>query len=103
MNGKAYTDEFKEQVLRDVEETDNIALVARKHNISSTTINTWIKRSTSVKSSSTRAPKSSSFNSGNTNKELEKENDTLKKLLGEKDLEIAILKDLLKKRAVYKR
>ncbi len=29
---------------------------------------------------------------------LDKENEQLKKLLGEKDLEIAILKDLLKKR-----
>ena len=30
-------------------------------------------------------------------KEITQENDTLKKILGEKDLEIAILKDLLKK------
>ncbi|MEK5272084.1 hypothetical protein NSR00_15185 [Aeribacillus sp. FSL K6-8394] len=31
-------------------------------------------------------------------KELSKENDQLKKLLGEKDLEIAILRDLIKKK-----
>ena len=98
MKGKAYSEDFKEQVLREVEDTGNVALVARNNNIPSTTINTWIKRRKgSSMSSSSRGPKSSSFNSSNYNKEIEKENDTLKKILGEKDLEIAILKDLLKK------
>jgi transposase-like protein len=98
MKGKPYTDEFKEQVLREVDETGNVALVARNHNIPSTTVNTWIKRRKNIsKCGSSRGPKSSNFNSDNFNKIVEKENDTLKKLLGEKDLEIAILKDLLKK------
>ena len=98
MKGKPYTDEFKEQVLREVDETGNMTVVARNHNIPSTTINTWVKKSKStVKSIPSRGPKASSFNSSNYNKETEKENDKLKKILGEKDLEIAILKDLLKK------
>ncbi len=98
MKGKAYTDEFKEQVLREVDETGNMTLVARNHNIPSTTVNTWMKRRKIIgKGGSSRGPKSSNFNSDNSNKIVEKENDTLKKLLGEKDLEIAILKDLLKK------
>ncbi len=33
----------------------------------------------------------------NFEKEITQENDTLKKILGEKDLEIVILKDLIKK------
>jgi len=95
MKGKAYSEELKEQVLREVDETGNMTLVARNHNIPSTTVNTWIKRRKNAgNSSSSRGPKSSSFNSNNFNKEVEKENNTLKKLLGEKDLEIAILKDL---------
>lgn len=98
MKGKGYSDQFKEQVLKEVEDTGNISLVARNRNIPSTTIYTWIKRRKgTVNSSSSRGPKSSSLNSSNYNKEVEKENDTLKKLLGEKDLEISILKDLLKK------
>lgn len=98
MKGKSYSEEIKEQILKEVQETGNVALVARTHNIPSTTINTWIKkRGTSGIGSTSRGPKSSSFNSNNYNKEIEKENDQLKKLLGEKDLEIAILKDLLKK------
>lgn len=98
MKGKAYSDEFKEQVLKEVEETGNVTLVARNHGIPSTTINTWIKKKKNSNNAiSSRGPKSSNFNSNNYNKEIEKENDQLKKLLGEKDLEIAILKDLLKK------
>lgn len=98
MKGKAYTDEFKEQVLREVDETGNMSLVARNHNVPTATLSTWSRqRKNMVKSSSSRGPKSSSFNSVTATKEVEKENDTLKKLLGEKDLEIAILKDLLKK------
>ena len=98
MKGKAYTDEFKEQVLREVDETGNMTLVARNNNVPSTTVYTWIKKRKIIgKISSSRGPKSNNFNSNNYNKEIGRENDTLKKLLGEKDLEIAILKDLLKK------
>jgi transposase-like protein len=98
MKQNVYTEELKDQVLREVDETGNMALVARNHNIPAATINVWNKRRKNInKSSSSRGPKSSSFNSVAANKEVEKENDTLKKLLGEKDLEIAILKDLLKK------
>lgn len=68
-------------------------MVARNQGIPSTTINTWIKKN-SNNAISSRGPKSSNFNSNNYNKEIEKENDQLKKLLGERDLEIAILKDL---------
>ena len=99
MRGNYYSEEVKEQVLREVEETGNMTLVARNHNIPFTTINTWVKKKkNAAKGGSTRGPKSRNFNSSNCNKELEKENDLLKKTLGEKDLEIAILKDLLKKK-----
>ena len=98
MKSNSYSKEFKEQILKEVEETGNATLVARNHGIPPTTIYTWIKaRKKSTNDYSTRDPKSSNFNSTNYNKEIEKENEQLKKLLGEKDLEIAILKDLLKK------
>jgi transposase len=50
-------------------------------------------------SKSTQKAKYSVVNNDSTVKALEAENDTLKKLLGEKDLEIAILRDLLIKQA----
>jgi len=99
MKSKGYSEEFKEQVLKEVEETGNMTLVARNHNIPSTTINTWVrKQKNGAKVGSSRGPKSSNFSSNSYNKDLEKENDLLKRTLGEKDLEIAILKDLLKKK-----
>ncbi|SKA83801.1 Transposase and inactivated derivatives [Caloramator quimbayensis] len=94
MKGKAHSEELKQQILKEVEETGNISLVARNHGIAPTTISGWMKNK---RAAGTRGPKSSDFNSPNYMKEVEKENDKLKKILGEKDLEIAILKDLLKK------
>lgn len=47
MKGKAYSDEFKGQLLKEVEETGNVTLFARDHGIPSTTINTWIKKKSS--------------------------------------------------------
>ena len=32
-NRKQYTDEFKEQILKECQETGNVALVARRHEI----------------------------------------------------------------------
>jgi transposase-like protein len=40
-NKKQYTDEFKEQILKECQETGNVALVARRHEISPNTIHTW--------------------------------------------------------------
>lgn len=89
-------------MLREVNDTGNMTLVARNNNVPSTTVNTWIKkRKIIVKNNSSRGPKANNFNSTNYSRELGKENDTLKKLLREKDLKIAILKDLLKKQTEY--
>lgn len=96
MKGIAYSKELKEQLLREVDETGDMTLVARNHNIPVTTISTWVRKGKQSGGTS-RGPKSENFNSVKASKEVEKENETLKKLLGEKDLEIAILKDLLKK------
>lgn len=67
--------------------------MARRHEISPNTIQGWVKRS--------RNPKQTiASNNLVASKEVEKENEQLKKILGEKDLEIAILKDLLKKQTL---
>lgn len=47
MKCKAYSDEFKGQLLKEVVETGNVTLAARDHGIPSTTINTWIKKKSS--------------------------------------------------------
>ena len=38
MTRKDYTQEFKEQILRECQEVGNVAVVARRHNISPNTI-----------------------------------------------------------------
>lgn len=77
---RRYTEEEKAILLKEVELLGRVSLVARKHNIPHTTIQNWIKRG---------------LRSKKANYSLE--NRRLKKKLLEKELEISILKDLLKK------
>ncbi|MBN3347016.1 transposase [Clostridium botulinum] len=98
MKGKSYTKELKESILNEVKEVGNVSLVSRKHGISKSTIFTWIKNS-KQKDEIKVKPGRKALIEGQNNfeKEITQENDTLKKILGEKDLEIVILKDLIKK------
>lgn len=96
MRGRSYTKELKESILNEVKEVGNVSLVSRKHGISKSTIFTWIKNSKQKDEIKVKPGRKAN----NFEKEITKitqENDTLKKILGEKDLEIAILKDLIKK------
>jgi transposase len=43
-NNKQYSDEFKELIIKECQETGNVALVARRHEISSNTIHTWLSK-----------------------------------------------------------
>ncbi len=87
-----YSEELKRQIVKEVEETGNATLVARKHDIVPGTVTRCVRESKSA--NKTNNPLNIDYS---TNSSLDKENEQLKKLLGEKDLEIAILKDLLKK------
>ncbi|MCW6077974.1 transposase [Clostridium sporogenes] len=101
MRRRNYTKELKESILNEVKEVGNVSLVARKHGISQSTIRTWIKKSKQKYEIKVK-PGRKALIEGQNNfekeiSEITQENDTLKKILGEKDLEIAILKDLIKK------
>lgn len=91
MKKKNYTEEFKEQVIREVNNVKDIGIVARKHGIARSTVHGWIKK----QSSGTALIEGKEI--VRDLKEKEQENNQLKKILGEKDLEISILRDLLKK------
>ena len=100
MKGRSYSKEFKEQILQEVKEVGSVSLVGRKHGIASSTIFTWIKKSQSRDQIKTKPRKKTLIEGKNNVEELNEvtqENDKLKRILGEKDLEISILKDLLKK------
>lgn len=96
MQRRKHSEEFKRQVVQEAIETGNKALVARRHQLSQNLAHRWLKA----------FEEDNEFNIKETGslseaKQLEKENDHLKKLLGEKDLEIAILRDVLKKKTPH--
>ncbi|MCT8978539.1 transposase [Clostridium sp. CX1] len=101
MKGKSYTKELREEIIREVQEVGNVSLVSRRHGISKSTIFTWIKQSKNKDKIKVKPGRKTLIEGDkkleNDLTEVTKENDQLKKLLGEKDLEIAILKDLIKK------
>ena len=101
MTKKVYSPDFKEQVVKEAQEVGNVSLVARKHGISQKSLNNWVQ---ALKGASS---KRSVRNLEQVRKDVQatpvqlqdalKQNDKLKSLLGERELEIALLRDLLKK------
>ncbi len=96
MSRKTYTNEFKKQIIEECQLVGNASLVARRHDISVNTVHSWIR--TYRKNGSTKSlPKDTKKKLKETSKRLEKlstENDKLKQLLAEKELELSILRDL---------
>ena len=89
-----YSDELKDQIIRECQEVGNVAVVARRHEISSNTIHTWIRKYR--ERGTAKMFKKNGFKDLNTMTEQLKstENDQLKRLLAEKELELAILREL---------
>lgn len=78
--GTTYTEEFKNQILKECFETNNYTAVAKKHELPPTTVFSWIKR----------FKNRDKIKSGKYIKELEQK-------LADAKLENEILKELLKK------
>lgn len=76
-----YSSEYRDQLVKEALETQNVAMVARKHGISSPTLYSWVRR--------TRAPSKEGLEKARVQK-LERE-------LRSSQLENEILKELLKK------
>jgi len=91
MQRKKYSPEFKQQIIKEVREVGNGSLVARKHGINQNIVNRWVRQSRSNGASHSAHPIPQNH------KQILAENEQLKKLLGKKELEIEILRDLLKK------
>ena len=100
MERRRYPKEMKDQILKEVQETGNVAQVAKRHDVHVKTLYRWIQESKhkAWENASDDAKKINQYiPSAQEFRQLESENDKLKKLLGEKDLEIAILNDFVKK------
>ncbi|HVJ50058.1 transposase [Desulfitobacterium sp.] len=90
---KRYPKELKGQVLRETQEVGNAVLVVKQHGINVKVIYRWIRETkhkpwdnvpSDAKKIVEYLPSPKEF------RQLEEENEKLKTLLGEKDLEIAI-------------
>ncbi len=91
-----YTTEFKEQILSECQQIGNVALVARRHGISASTIHTWraaVKKRGSIEPLARPEAERLEEMARRMN-EMGNEIDMLKKLVAEKELELAILRDL---------
>lgn len=85
------TPELKAQCIQEALDIGNATAVARRHGLSPRQVQDWVHRA---------APTGVPDDPRTVAKQLQQtatENRQLKELLGEKDLEIAILKDLVKK------
>ena len=77
---KRHPQELKDQIIQEVKQVGNVSAVAKKHDISLTTVHSWIRKQA-------RQPED----------DLIKKNKRLEKALADKELENQILKELLKK------
>ncbi|PEI84687.1 transposase [Bacillus pseudomycoides] len=112
MKRRKFTIEFKKKIAQEAIEVGSQVQVARKNELSQKTVSRWVKeyreglltedsKNQPKKRKQTRKPEVSDTEAVDIleeNQYLEKENDKLKNLIGEKELEIAILRDLLKKK-----
>lgn len=97
MKNKQYSDEFKELIIKECQETGNVALVARRHEMSPNTIHTWLmknRKNGSVKALP-KAKKQREKAMEKRLKEVSTENDRLKRLLADKELKFPISVQLL--------
>jgi transposase len=97
MQRKRYSQEFKDQIVKESLEVGNAAIVARKNDLSANMVSRWVREHKNQNHVGIGAFPVRNVSYSQNAKALESENEKLKKLLGEKDLEIAILKDLVKK------
>lgn len=86
------------QVVKEALETGNSSLVARRNELNSGIVSRWVREyQDQTGSDSTGTSIAEPLLNKSEFKKITNENDQLKKLLGEKELEIQILRDLLKK------
>jgi transposase-like protein len=99
MNRTRHSLEFKMKIAKEVEETENGRLVARKHNLSPSMVARWYReyktgmRDCQRKKLTDTSP--ANTNSGFDN--IKQENEQLRKIVAEKTLENEILRELVKK------
>ena len=96
MKQKKYSDEFKQQIINECQEVGNVAMVARRHDVFPNTIHGWI-RNNRKNGSVKRLPKQKDIRMTELERRIElisTENNQLKNIVIEKELELAVLREL---------
>ena len=95
---RQFTSDQKLKIAKEAVEAGNASLVGRRYNIHGTVVARWARAyeqhgEEAFSNSKPASPKRETSD----HRSLAAENERLKRLLGEKDLEIAILRDMVKK------
>jgi transposase len=98
-----HSKEAKLKVIKEAISTGNVSIVARRYELSASLVSKWVRQykkdgEAAFNKEAGRQVAAPVLNEKEYFK-LEKENEQLKKILGEKDLEVAILRDLIKKKS----
>ncbi len=88
MSRQQYSSEFKQQVLQEVQDTHNATIVARRHQLSPSMVRRWTRE----------ARQDAAELQGVSG--LVEENTQLKRLVIERDLQIVVLQDALRKKGI---
>ncbi|MDF2606262.1 MAG: hypothetical protein K0S34_452 [Bacillales bacterium] len=90
--------DVKKQYVRMALESGNAAFIARKVGVSSSTLNNWIAQFREEVEADMVKDGVGPLTSLSTKDDLKKKYDQAMKLLGEKELEVAMLREMLKKK-----
>jgi len=96
MKRKRYSPDFKKQVVKEAVAVGNVSVVARRHNLSVSMVSRWVRQQNGSKNPLSMTSIRAQHNTTDS-KSVLSENEKLKRIIGEKELEIEILRDLLKK------
>lgn len=99
MHRKKYDAEYKLRVVQEAIQTRNSSAVARRYEVAPTMVARWLRNYKAHGAAAFDRTRKQPTHSDLDQQlhQFELENEQLKRLLGEKDLEIAILRDLVKK------
>lgn len=90
-------EDVKKQYVRMALESGNMAFIARKTGVSSSTLGGWVKQYRDEIEAEMEREGVTPLSESPSNQELQKKYDQAMKLLGEKELEVAMLREMVKK------
>jgi transposase-like protein len=90
-------EEVKKQYVRMAIESGNAAHIARKVGVNSKTLNNWVKQYRDEVEAEMENEGVSPLSDSSSTSDLQKKYDQAMKLLGEKELEVALLREQIKK------